>query len=68
MDPINSFKLILARLSPQEREVVTRFYLLDQSYEQICEDLAISEQQLTGTKSRVKKLFLASQRWRKIGA
>jgi RNA polymerase sigma factor (sigma-70 family) len=46
---------ILATLKPQEREILTRFYLQGQRPEQICEEMGLSETQFRLNKSRSKK-------------
>jgi RNA polymerase sigma-70 factor, ECF subfamily len=55
----------LARLPERDREVLERFYVLDQAKEQICEDMGLSETQFRLIKSRTKaKLAARTQRLR----
>lgn len=44
----------LAQLSARDRDILERFYLLEQSAEQICEDMALTETQFRLCKSRAK--------------
>ena len=46
---------ILGTLKPQEREILTRFYLQSQRPEQICEEMQLTETQFRLNKSRSKK-------------
>ncbi len=48
---------VLRALSPKDREVLTRFYLHEQSQEQICEEMSLSETQFRLLKSRAKARF-----------
>ncbi len=50
-------KQLLNECSARDREVLTRFYLLEQSQEQICEEMGISETQFRLLKSRAKQRF-----------
>jgi len=45
---------VLLRLSPRDREVLTRFYLLEQSKQQICAEMGLTETQFRLLKSRAK--------------
>jgi RNA polymerase sigma factor (sigma-70 family) len=45
----------LSQLKPQERELLTRFYLQEQTPEQICEEMGLTETQFRLNKSRSKK-------------
>lgn len=45
---------VLLRLSPRDREILTRFYLLEQSKEQICTEMGLTETQFRLLKSRAK--------------
>jgi RNA polymerase sigma-70 factor, ECF subfamily len=45
----------LSQLKPQERELLTRFYLQEQTPEQICEEMGLNETQFRLNKSRSKK-------------
>ena len=44
----------LAHLSPREREILTRFYLYEQSQTQICEEMGLTETQFRLVKWRSK--------------
>ena len=46
---------VLSTLKPQEREILTRFYLQGQKPEQICEEMNLTETQFRLNKSRGKK-------------
>jgi RNA polymerase sigma factor (sigma-70 family) len=48
---------VLAAMKPADREVLRRFYLNDQPQEQICEELAIPQQQFRNVKHRAKQRF-----------
>ena len=48
---------ILAQLADRDREILTRFYLREQSQEQICTEMALSETQFRLLKSRAKARF-----------
>jgi len=48
---------ILAKLSERDREILTRFYLHEQTQEQVCEDMGLSETQFRLLKSRAKARF-----------
>jgi RNA polymerase sigma factor (sigma-70 family) len=48
---------VLANLSERDREILTRFYLQEESQEQICEEMHISETQFRLLKSRAKARF-----------
>jgi RNA polymerase sigma factor (sigma-70 family) len=50
-------KQLLNECSARDREILTRFYLLEQSQEQICEEMGISETQFRLLKSRAKQRF-----------
>jgi len=47
----------LKRLRPRDREILTRFYLSDQTEERICEDMHLSSTQFRLAKSRAKAAF-----------
>ena len=53
---------IVRALSPHEREVLTRFYLLEQTAEQIHREVGITAADLRQLRLRVKKAILASRR------
>lgn len=48
---------ILQLLSERDREILTRFYLHEESQEEICEDMKLSETQFRLLKSRAKARF-----------
>ena len=48
---------ILKRMSSRDREILTRFYLYEQTQEQICEEMSLSETQFRLLKSRAKARF-----------
>jgi RNA polymerase sigma-70 factor (ECF subfamily) len=48
---------VLGELSQRDREILTRFYLLEQSQDQICSEMALSETQFRLLKSRAKARF-----------
>lgn len=50
-------KNVLRSISPRDREILTRFYLLEQSQERICADMNLSETQFRLLKSRAKARF-----------
>ena len=50
-------KLSLQALSERDRDILIRFYLLEQPQEQICDEMALSETQFRLLKSRAKAKF-----------
>lgn len=48
---------VLERMNERDREILTRFYLYEQTQEQICEAMDISETQFRLLKSRAKARF-----------
>ena len=48
---------VLERLSPRDREILTRFYLDEQSQEEVCTEMNLSETQFRLLKSRAKARF-----------
>jgi RNA polymerase sigma factor (sigma-70 family) len=48
---------VLGELSHRDREILTRFYLLEQGQDQICGEMALSETQFRLLKSRAKARF-----------
>lgn len=48
---------VLSSISRRDREILTRFYLREQSQEQICEEMSLSETQFRLLKSRAKARF-----------
>jgi DNA-directed RNA polymerase specialized sigma24 family protein len=47
----------LRSVSQRDREILTRFYLLEQSQEEICRDMRLSDTQFRLLKSRAKARF-----------
>lgn len=54
---IELMKSILRGLGDRDREILTRFYIYEQTQEQICQDLALSDTQFRLLKSRAKARF-----------
>jgi RNA polymerase sigma factor (sigma-70 family) len=50
-------KRVLHSISKRDREILTRFYLLEQPQEQICEQMSLTETQFRLLKSRAKARF-----------
>jgi len=50
-------KQVLDELSVRDREILTRFYLYEETQEQICEQMALSDTQFRLLKSRAKARF-----------
>jgi len=48
---------VLRSVSSRDREILTRFYLLEQSQEQICQEMKLTETQFRLLKSRAKARF-----------
>jgi DNA-directed RNA polymerase specialized sigma24 family protein len=48
---------VLKSVSRRDREILTRFYLLEQSQEEICAEMGLSETQFRLLKSRAKARF-----------
>jgi len=48
---------VLRGISGRDREILTRFYLLEQTQEEICEEMNLSETQFRLLKSRAKARF-----------
>jgi RNA polymerase sigma factor (sigma-70 family) len=48
---------VLAELSDRDREILTRFYVLEQSNDQICSEMVLTETQFRLLKSRAKARF-----------
>lgn len=48
---------VLRGISPRDREILTRFYLMEQTQEQICLSMNLSETQFRLLKSRAKARF-----------
>jgi RNA polymerase sigma-70 factor (ECF subfamily) len=54
---VDLMKSVLGELSGKDREILTRFYLREQTQEQICDDMSLSETQFRLLKSRAKARF-----------
>jgi RNA polymerase sigma-70 factor (ECF subfamily) len=50
-------RMVLASLSRRDRDILERFYLQEQTQEQICEEMSLSETQFRLLKSRAKARF-----------
>ena len=48
---------VLSDIPDRDREILTRFYLREQSQEQICEEMSLTETQFRLIKSRAKAKF-----------
>ena len=48
---------VLRSVSIRDREILTRFYLMEQTQEEICEEMSLSETQFRLLKSRAKARF-----------
>jgi RNA polymerase sigma factor (sigma-70 family) len=48
---------VLGEMNTRDREILTRFYLQEQSQDQICSEMALSETQFRLLKSRAKARF-----------
>ena len=48
---------VLRSISGRDREILTRFYLMEQTQQQICDDMNLSETQFRLLKSRAKARF-----------
>jgi len=54
---VDFMRSVLGRLSEKDREILTRFYLHEQTQEQICDEMRLSETQFRLLKSRAKARF-----------
>ncbi len=54
---VDLMKGVLSELSEKDREILTRFYLLEQSMEEVCREMELSENQFRLLKSRAKGRF-----------
>jgi RNA polymerase sigma-70 factor (ECF subfamily) len=54
---VELMKTILRGLGDRDREILTRFYLYEESQEKICQDMELSENQFRLLKSRAKAKF-----------
>jgi len=53
----NVIRKVLNELAPRDREILTRFYLLEQGQDQICAEMDLTETQFRLLKSRAKSRF-----------
>jgi RNA polymerase sigma factor (sigma-70 family) len=53
----NIIRKVLNELAPRDREILTRFYLLEQGQDQICSEMDLTETQFRLLKSRAKSRF-----------
>jgi RNA polymerase sigma-70 factor, ECF subfamily len=60
----NIMESVLRAMSRRDQEVLTRFYLLEQAPEQICEEMDLTETQFRLLKSRAKSRFAEEGRKR----
>jgi RNA polymerase sigma-70 factor (ECF subfamily) len=56
-EKVELMKTALESLSPRNREILVRYYLKEQSREQICREMSLTETQFRLTKSRAKTKF-----------
>ena len=54
---VELLRSVLMRLSAKDREILTRFYLEEQTQEQICQEMKLTETQFRLLKSRAKARF-----------
>jgi RNA polymerase sigma-70 factor (ECF subfamily) len=54
---VKFMKEVLEGISPRDREILTRFYLKEESQESICADMGLTETQFRLLKSRAKARF-----------
>lgn len=59
---------VLRSISPRDREILTRFYLYEQTQEQICEEMGLTDTQFRLLKSRAKARFAELGRRRLIAS
>jgi RNA polymerase sigma factor (sigma-70 family) len=57
MQRIQIMQDVLREISGRDREILTRFYLLEQSQEQICAEMSLTDTQFRLLKSRAKARF-----------
>lgn len=56
-EKVDIMKSVLQEISHRDREILTRFYLHEQSQQQICEEMNLTETQFRLLKSRAKARF-----------
>jgi len=54
---VEMIRRVLAELPSRDREILTRFYLREQSQDQICKEMSLTETQFRLLKSRAKSRF-----------
>ncbi|HLJ49828.1 MAG TPA: sigma-70 family RNA polymerase sigma factor [Bryobacteraceae bacterium] len=54
---VDLMKTVMAELTDRDREILTRFYLNEQTQEEICQDMDLSDTQFRLLKSRAKARF-----------
>ncbi len=59
---------VLRSISPRDREILTRFYLYEQTQEQICQEMGLTETQFRLLKSRAKSRLAELGRRRLIAS
>jgi len=57
LERIRIMKEVLMGISPRDREILTRFYLSEESQEQICREMGLNSTQFRLLKSRAKARF-----------
>jgi RNA polymerase sigma-70 factor (ECF subfamily) len=68
-DRLEQARTVVTKLPSREREILTRFYVMDQPKEQICEEMKLTETQFRLIKSRTKaRLTAATQHLRSVAA
>jgi RNA polymerase sigma-70 factor (ECF subfamily) len=66
---VQQVRAAVAKMPGRDRDILTRFYVMDQSKEQICEEMKLTETQFRLIKSRTKaKLTAATQHLRRVAA
>lgn len=67
---VEIMKSVLCSISPRDREILTRFYLLNQTQQQICSEMCLNDTQFRLLKSRAKARFgeLGRRRLRRRGS
>ncbi len=54
---VHLMQKVLRGISSRDREILTRFYLYEQTQEQICEEMSLTQTQFRLLKSRAKARF-----------
>lgn len=66
--PLSIIRQVLAELSDRDREILTRFYVREQSQDQICSEMTLTVAQFRLLKSRAKAHFKELGKQTKSGA